>query len=94
MTSRARVALAVALAVVTVGGAPSVRAEGSERAIERLSCVQLDSITTVERSHRIALGARIGDYPRETVSRQLWSSLSTWLRKPQIVVTGSNTRSR
>ncbi len=33
--------------------------------------MQLDSITTVERSHRIALGGRVGDYPRETVSRLL-----------------------
>ncbi len=39
--------------------------------MRRLSCVQLDSISTVERSHRIALGARVGDYPRETVSRLL-----------------------
>src|SRR5262249_28825418 len=31
---------------------------------------------------------------RATVSRQLWSSLRTWLRKPQMVVTGLNRRSR
>ena len=31
---------------------------------------------------------------RDTASRQLWSSLSTWERKPQMVVTGLNTRSR
>ena len=30
----------------------------------------------------------------DTASRQLWSSLRTWLRKPQMVVTGLNTRSR
>lgn len=42
-----------------------------EKAIRRLSCVQLDSITAVERSHRIALGSRVGSYPRETVSRLL-----------------------
>jgi uncharacterized protein YcaQ len=30
--------------------------------------VQLDSITAVERSHRIALGSRVGAYPRHTVS--------------------------
>ena len=46
------------------------RGEVEER-IRRLSCVQLDSITAVERSHRIALGSRVGDYPRETVSRLL-----------------------
>jgi uncharacterized protein YcaQ len=42
-----------------------------EEAIRALSCVQLDSITAVERSHRIALGARVGTYPRESVSRLL-----------------------
>jgi uncharacterized protein YcaQ len=33
--------------------------------------VQLDSISTVERSHRITLGARVGAYPRGTVARLL-----------------------
>jgi uncharacterized protein len=42
-----------------------------EDTIRRLSCVQLDSITAVERSHRITLGSRVGAYPRETVSRLL-----------------------
>jgi uncharacterized protein len=42
-----------------------------EATVRRLSCVQLDSIATVERSHRIALGCRIGDYPAESVSRLL-----------------------
>jgi len=42
-----------------------------EDAIRRLSCVQLDSITAVERSHRITLGSRVGAYPRATVSRLL-----------------------
>ena len=42
-----------------------------EETIRSLSCVQLDSITAVERSHRIALGSRVGAYPRETVSRLL-----------------------
>ena len=42
-----------------------------EDAVRALSCVQLDSITAVERSHRIALGSRVGAYPRETVSRLL-----------------------
>jgi uncharacterized protein YcaQ len=41
---------------------------GVEDAIRRLSCVQLDSISTVERSHRIALACRVGDYPRNTIS--------------------------
>jgi uncharacterized protein YcaQ len=39
--------------------------------IGRLGCIQLDSISTVERSHRIALGARIGAYPEPAVSRLL-----------------------
>lgn len=42
-----------------------------EATIRALSCVQLDSITAVERSHRIALGSRVGAYPRETISRLL-----------------------
>ena len=42
-----------------------------EATIRALSCVQLDSITAVERSHRITLGSRVGTYPRETVSRLL-----------------------
>ena len=42
-----------------------------EGTIRALSCVQLDSITAVERSHRITLGSRVGAYPRETVSRLL-----------------------
>jgi uncharacterized protein YcaQ len=37
--------------------------------VQRLGCVQLDSISTVDRSHRIALGARIGAYPEATVSK-------------------------
>src|SRR6187397_39630 len=42
-----------------------------EAAVRHLSCVQLDSISTVERSHRIALGCRVGAYPKESVSRLL-----------------------
>ena len=42
-----------------------------DAAIRALSCVQLDSISTVERSHRIALASRVGDYPRDAVSRLL-----------------------
>ena len=37
--------------------------------IRRLACVQLDSISTVERSHRIALGARVGAYPEPAIAR-------------------------
>ncbi len=39
--------------------------------MRRLSCVQLDSISTVERSHRLVLASRIGRYPEPVVSRLL-----------------------
>ena len=42
-----------------------------EAAVRMLSCVQLDSISTVERSHRIALASRVGTYPASAVSRLL-----------------------
>jgi len=38
-----------------------------EATVRRLSCVQLDSISVVERSHRIALTSRVGAYPRGAV---------------------------
>ena len=62
------------LAVAAQGYAPRYRrATGAsvEAAVRRLSCVQLDSISTVERSHRIVLSSRVGDYPRDTVTRLL-----------------------
>ena len=62
------------LAVAAQGYAGRYRRAGDddvEHAIRRLSCVQLDSISAVERSHRIALAGRVGDYPREAVSRLL-----------------------
>jgi uncharacterized protein YcaQ len=42
-----------------------------EHAIRRLSCVQLDSISAVERSHRIVLSSRVGTYPESAVPRLL-----------------------
>jgi uncharacterized protein YcaQ len=42
-----------------------------EDVVRRLSAVQLDSISAVERSHRLAITSRIGRYPRGTVSRLL-----------------------
>ena len=39
--------------------------------IGRLGCVQLDSISTVERAHRLTLASRIGRYPVGTVTRLL-----------------------
>jgi uncharacterized protein YcaQ len=38
-----------------------------EEAIRRASCIQLDSISTVERSHRVAIAGRVGTYPPGTV---------------------------
>jgi uncharacterized protein YcaQ len=46
-------------------------ADEVEGAVRRLSCVQLDSISTVERSHRIVLASRVGVYPRGTISSLL-----------------------
>jgi uncharacterized protein YcaQ len=37
--------------------------------IRRAGCIQLDSVSTVERSHRLALGARVGAYPEPVVSQ-------------------------
>jgi hypothetical protein len=37
--------------------------------VQRLGCVQLDSISTVERSHRLALGSRVGAYPEQVVAQ-------------------------
>jgi uncharacterized protein YcaQ len=37
----------------------------------RLGCVQLDSISTVDRSHRLTLTSRLGRYPPGTVTRLL-----------------------
>jgi uncharacterized protein YcaQ len=62
------------LAVGAQGYAPrrrSATAREVEAAIQRLSCVQLDSISTVARSHRIALTSRVGIYRQGAVSRLL-----------------------
>jgi uncharacterized protein YcaQ len=58
------------------GFAPRFRrakADDVEAAVGRLTAVQLDSISTVERAHRLTLGARIGAYPRDTVAELLAS---------------------
>jgi len=39
--------------------------------IERLGCVQLDSISTVDRAHRLTLTSRLGRYPVGSVTRLL-----------------------
>jgi hypothetical protein len=42
-----------------------------ENAIRRLTAVQLDSISTVDRAHRLTLSARIGAYDADAVTRLL-----------------------
>ena len=49
----------------------SATARDVESTIRRISGVQLDSISTVERSHRIALASRAGIYPQGVVSSLL-----------------------
>jgi uncharacterized protein len=47
-------------------------AEGDvEHAIRRLTAVQLDSISAVDRAHRLTIGARVGAFPAETVTELL-----------------------
>jgi len=58
---------------VTVAQAYASRARNGTKSdllntIRRLACVQLDSISTVERSHRIALGSRIGAYQERALA--------------------------
>jgi uncharacterized protein len=47
------------------------RANDVAAAVGRLGCVQLDSISTVGRAHRLTLSSRIGHYPEQAVSRLL-----------------------
>jgi uncharacterized protein YcaQ len=47
------------------------RAADVEAAVRRLRSVQLDSISTVDRAHRLTLTSRIGAYPEAAVSRLL-----------------------
>jgi uncharacterized protein len=58
------------LAVTTQGYAARSRRAGAddvEAAIRKATCIQLDTITTVARSHRIAISSRAGTYPVGTV---------------------------
>jgi uncharacterized protein len=66
------------LVVGAQGYAPRARAgtiRDVEQTIRRLSCVQLDSISTVERSHRIVLSTRVGNHGRGAVDRLLRQGL-------------------
>jgi uncharacterized protein YcaQ len=47
------------------------RAADVEATIRRLGAVQLDSISAVDRSHRLTLTARVGAYPPSTISHLL-----------------------
>ena len=49
----------------------SAGADDVVAAVRRLSAVQLDSISTVERAHRLTLLSRVGRYPPRTVSELL-----------------------
>jgi uncharacterized protein YcaQ len=58
------------LVISAQGYVPRVRRAGAddvEAAIRRAMCIQLDTVTAVERSHRIAIATRAGLYPRDTV---------------------------
>jgi uncharacterized protein YcaQ len=62
------------LIVATQGFAPRFRRAGTgevEAAIRRLSAVQLDSISAVDRAHRLTLSARIGAFPPQEVGELL-----------------------
>lgn len=62
------------LVVTAQGYVPRARRAGAdevESAIRRASCVQLDTVSAVERSHRIAIASRAGLYPRGTVAELL-----------------------
>ena len=48
-------------------------ADDVEAAIRRLTAVQLDSISTVDRAHRLTLTARVGAFPKDTVPSLLRS---------------------
>ena len=70
----ASVAAVRARAVAAQGYATRARnaeAKDVRAAIRRLSCVQLDSISTVDRSHRIVLATRVGRFDERVVSELL-----------------------
>jgi uncharacterized protein len=64
------------LVVTAQGYVPRVRRAGAdevESVIRRASCIQLDSVSAVERSHRVAIASRVGIYPPGLVTELLRS---------------------
>src|SRR3954452_18704254 len=62
------------LVVSSQGFASRFRRAGEadvEATIRRLAAVQLDSISTVDRAHRLTITARVGAYPQDTVPQLL-----------------------
>jgi uncharacterized protein len=62
------------LLVTAQGYVPRARRAGAEeveRAIRRASCIQLDSISAVERSHKVTIASRAGFYPPGVVAKLL-----------------------
>jgi len=60
--------------VTAQGYVPRARRAGAEEvesAIRRASCIQLDSISAVERSHRVAIASRAGVYSPGVVAKLL-----------------------
>jgi uncharacterized protein len=73
-SARVRTAAIRRLIVGAQGFAGRFRRAGEpdvEAAIRRLTAVQLDSISTVDRAHRLTLSSRIGAFPDEVVPRLL-----------------------
>ncbi len=62
---------------------------GAADAIQRLACVQLDSIATVDRSHRLVLGSRVGAMADGAETRLLSSGrvFEYWAHEASLVPT-------
>ena len=78
------------LVVTAQGYVPRIRRAGAEEvesAIRRASCIQLDTISTVERSHRVAIATRAGVYPRGVVPELLREGriIEYWVHELSIV---------
>jgi hypothetical protein len=78
------------LLVTTQGYVSRVRragAEDVESAIRRASCIQLDTVSAVERTHRIAIAVRAGFYPRGVVPELLRTGrvIEAWMHALCIV---------